>query len=252
MKYKAEMLIAGILLYRGFAVAVEIPSEQSLVEIRSQRSGAEMRAKAMPVLAKIVEFRRSATKQDKCELERRISTVLLDAPPTFGDGTSSLTLRTKFVKMMPAFDVLQPDALLWDALADHLRAAAYVPQSALDSKMAEAKAKDERLIAEGKITRPPCHFGYPNTPNMAMVRRERIAAENWNIDIASYRLSLLKKYATILARHLHGLDEGGREQFRRLFLERARLSPKEDERFFGVASELGNDVNVGAHKKESR
>ena len=74
---------------------------------------------------------------------------------------------------MLGFHALQPDVRLWDALANHLRAAAYISPNAFDGKMAEAKAKDERLIAEGKITRPPCHFGYPNTPNMAMVQREK-------------------------------------------------------------------------------
>ena len=246
MKYITGTTIACVMLSLGLAVAAEMPSEQNLVNIRSQRSGTEMRAKAMPVMVKICEFRRSATKQEKCELDRRISTVMLDAPPTFGVDGISLTLRTQFVKMMPEFDALQPDARLWDVLADHLRVAACIPQNAFDGKMAEARAKDERLIAEGKIMRPPCHFGYPNTPNMAMVQREKWAAENWNADIAPYRLSLLKKYTPLLVKYFQGLDEVGMSQFRRHFTERARLSLKEEERFFGAVPERGNDANANA------
>ena len=157
----------------GLGTASEIPSEQQLAEIRSQRSGAEMRVKAMLMAERIHELRRAASQQQKEEIDRRISTVLLDAPPTFGAKGISPALRTQFLKMMPGFHALQPDVRLWDALANHLRAAAYISPNAFDGKMAEAKAKDERLIAEGKITRPPCHFGYPNTPNMAMVQREK-------------------------------------------------------------------------------
>ena len=235
MNYKFGNMVAAMMFLCGLGTASEIPSEQQLAEIRSQRSGAEMRVKAMLMAERIHELRRAASQQQKEEIDRRISTVLLDAPPTFGAKGISPALRTQFLKMMPGFHALQPDVRLWDALANHLRAAAYISPNAFDGKMAEAKAKDERLIAEGKITRPPCHFGYPNTPNMAMVQREKWAAENWNSEIASYRMSLLEKYTPLLAGYLQGLDEIGISQFRRHFSERARLSPKEEERFFGAS-----------------
>ena len=235
MNYKFGNMVAAIMFLCGLGTASEIPSEQQLAEIRSQRSGAEMRVKAMLMAERIHELRRAASQQQKEEIDRRISTVLLDAPPTFGAKGISPALRTQFLKMMPGFHALQPDVRLWDALANHLRAAAYISPNAFDGKMAEAKAKDERLIAEGKITRPPCHFGYPNTPNMAMVQREKWAAENWNSEIASYRMSLLEKYTPQLAGYLQGLDEIGISQYRRHFSERARLSPKEEERFFGAS-----------------
>ena len=234
MNCKFGNMVAAIIFLCGLGSASEIPSELQLVEIRSQVSGAEMRAKAMLMAERIHELRRVSSQQQRKEIDRRISTVLLDAPPTFGAKGISPALQTQFLKMMPDFDALQPDVRLWDALANHLRAAAYIPQNAFDGKMAEAKAKDERLIAEGKITRPPCHFGYPNTPNMAMVQREKWAAENWNSEIATYRMSLLEKYTPLLAGYLQGMDEMSRSQFRRHFKERARLTPKEEERFFGA------------------
>jgi len=234
MNYKFGNMVAAVMFLCGLGTASEIPSELQLAEIRSQRSGAEMRAKAMLMAERIYELRRAASQQQRKEIDRRISTVLLDAPPTFGTKGISPTLRTQFLKIMPEFDALQPDVRLWDALANHLRAAAYIPQNVFDGKMAEAKAKDERLIAEGKITRPPCHFGYPNTPNMAMVQREKWAAENWNSEIASYRMSLLGKYTPLLSGYLQGLDAMGISQFRHHFSEHARLSSKEEEHFFGV------------------
>ena len=229
-------MIVGAMLHLGLAIAAELPSGQNLAEIRSQLSIAEMHAKAMPVMEKIMAVRRSASKQEKCELDRRMSNAFLEAPPTFGATSVSLAMRRRFVEMMPRFDTLQPDARIWDDLANHLRVAAYIPSNAFDGKMAEAKEQDERLIAEGKITRPPCHFGYPNTPNMARVQREKWAAEDWNMNLKSYRLALLKKYAPILAVYLQERSEEERMQFRRLFTTRARLSPKEDERFFGTLS----------------
>jgi len=244
MKYITKTTIAFAMLYFGQAIAVEIPSEQDLVEIRSLRSVAEMHAKGMSMMVRIGEIRRSATKQDRCELDRRISTVLLDVPPTFGAEGVSITLRTEFVKMLPGFVALQTDARLWDALADHLHSASYVPRGTFDEKMKKAKEEDERLIAEGKIVRPPVRFAYPNTPNMAKVQREKWSAENWNTDISRYRLPLLKKYAPLLAVYFQELDEVERSQFRRRFTERARLSPKEVERFFGAVPERGNDANA--------
>ena len=252
MNCKIGTMIVGAMLKLALTAAPELPSERELAEIRSQRSGAEMRAKAMPVILKIWEVRRSSVEDEKCELDRRMSNAFLDAPPSFGVVNVSLTLRTHFLKMMPEFVALQPDARLWDALANHLRAAAYIPKNAFDGKMAEAKAKDERLIAEGKITRPPCHFGYPNTPNMAVVQREKWAAEKWNTDVARYRLALLKKYAPLFSKCLKALDEMKRAQFRCLFSKRANLTPGEEQSLFGVVSEQCN-ANESMHKlKEAK
>ena len=241
MYCKMGTMVACIMLSIGLAISAELPSGQDLAEVRSLMSGAEMRAKAVPLMEKIGEVRRSASKQEKCELDRRISNALLEVPPTFDNSSVSLGLRTKFVEMMPRFDVLQPDARLWDALANHLSVADYIPSNAFDGKMAEAKEQDERLIVEGKITRPPCHFGYPRTPNMARVQQEKWAAEYWNARLKSYRLALLKKYAPMLAGYLQGQDEEERSQFRRNFTTRARLTAKECRSFFG-------DVDVGTRK----
>lgn len=251
MNCKIGIMIAGAMLSLALTAAPELPSAQELAEIRSQRSGAEMRAKAMPVIAKIWKVRRSSAEDEKCEIDRRMSNAFLDAPPVFGVENVSLTLRTQFLSTMPGFDALQPDARLWDALANHLLVAVRIPQAALDGKMFEAKEEDERLIADGKITRPPCHFGFPTTPNMARVQRERWAAEKWNTDLARYRLALLKKYAPLLSKYLKGLDEMKRAQFRCLFSKRANLTKEEEKCLFGVVSEQCNANENTRKQKEA-
>lgn len=56
MNLRLGEIIAVVMLFCGLGVAAEMPSVQQLAEIRSQRSGAEMRTKAMPIMAKIREF----------------------------------------------------------------------------------------------------------------------------------------------------------------------------------------------------
>lgn len=247
---KVGAIIVESMFCIATALATEIPSEQEFAEIRSQRFGAEMRAKAMQVIAKIWKIRSSSAEDDKCELDTRLSNAFLEAPPKFGAENVSLTLRTQFLNTMPGFDALQPDTRLWDALAKHLLVASSVPQDTLDGKMSKAKEEDERLIADGKITRPPCHFGYPTTPNMARVQREKWAVEKWNADIAPYRLALLKKYAPLLAKFLKRLDEMQRTQFQRRFSKRACLTQEEELRFFGTVSDRRN-ANANAHRQEA-
>ena len=236
MNLKLLIGCASVTTFCGSGVAVEMPSVKQLAEIRSQRTGAEMRAKAMPIVNAVYELRHSASKQEKIVFDKRMSDFLLDAPPAFCAKDDSLALRTQFVKTMPEFAFLQPDARLWNALADHLHVVTRISRKALDVKMSEAKMKDDKLIAEGKITRPPCHFGYPNTPNMAAVLREKWAADNWNVDIAMYRMALLGKYKSVLDRHLQDLDMNERKRFRRLFTARARLTPDEEVYLFGSSS----------------
>ena len=95
-----------------------------------------------------------------------------------------------------------------------------------------AREKDEALIAEGRIQRPPIITGSPNTPNLSALRQEYRRIRDYNRSLFWHRLHVADIFAERMGQYLRSLGEEEADAFCKLFSNRAGLSAEEEVRFF--------------------
>ncbi|MBQ8111764.1 MAG: hypothetical protein IJ146_01025 [Kiritimatiellae bacterium] len=136
-------------------------------------------------------------------------------------------------------------------LADYLADEREISVDGRASEIKEAREKDRALIASGAIAEPIVYTAYPRTPNLLALRRKYDRIDRWNSAVKKHRSAVAFCFSRPMSRYLSTIkDAEGRSKFRRLFTERARLSPKEELRFFGTVSDSRN-ANANAHRQEA-
>ena len=136
-------------------------------------------------------------------------------------------------------------------LADYLADVREISVDGRASEIKEAREKDRALIASGAIAAPIIYTAYPRTPNLLALRQKYDSIDRWNIAVKKHRNAVAFCFSRPMARYLASMkDTEAVTRFRRHFSERARLSPKENERFFGTLSERSNDAQTNAHKQK--
>lgn len=135
-------------------------------------------------------------------------------------------------------------------LADYLADEREISVDGRASEIKEAREKDSALIASGAIAAPIVYTAYPRTPNLLALQRKYDRIDRWNSAVKKHRSAVAFCFSRPMSRYLATMkDTEGRSKFRRLFTERARLTPKEEEHFFGAVSERCN-ANANAHRQE--
>ena len=120
-------------------------------------------------------------------------------------------------------------------LADYLADEREISVDGRAEEIKEARQKDEALIASGAIAAPIVYTAYPRTPNLLALWRKYDSIDRWNSAVKKHRNAVAFCFAKPMSRYLATMkDAEDRSAFRCLFTERARLSPKEEERFFGA------------------
>lgn len=123
-------------------------------------------------------------------------------------------------------------------LADYLADEREISVDGRAEEIKEARQKDEALIASGAIAAPIVYTAYPRTPNLLALRRKYDSIDRWNSAVKKHRNAVAFCFAKPMSRYLAAMkDAEDRSAFRCLFTERARLSPKEEGRFFGAGSQ---------------
>ena len=132
-------------------------------------------------------------------------------------------------------------------LADYLADEREISVDGRAEEIKKARQKDEALIASGAIAAPIVYTAYPRTPNLLALRQKYDRIDRWNSAVKKHRNAVAFCFAKPLSRYLATMkDAEDRSGFCRLFSERARLSPKEEDRFFGAVPKRGNDANANA------
>lgn len=120
-------------------------------------------------------------------------------------------------------------------LADYLADVREISVDGRASEIKEAREKDRALIASGAIAAPIIYTAYPRTPNLLALRQKYDSIDRWNSAVKKHRNAVAFCFSRLMSRYLASMkDTEAATRFRRHFSERARLSSKEEERFFGV------------------
>lgn len=139
-------------------------------------------------------------------------------------------------------------------LADYLADEKEISVDGRASEIKEAREKDRALIASGAIEAPIVYTtAYPRTPNLLALRRKYDSIDRWNSAVKKHRNAVVFCFARPMSRYLATMkDADDRSKFRRLFTERAHLTPEEEQRLFGAVSKQCNANENVRKQKEAK
>ena len=176
------------------------------------------------------------------ELLTRIADQVLDKRISIGAPMAweRFNSMESFMREIVCCDAIAQTNVYFLKLADYLASENLISKTNQLEEITFARKQDKALVDSGAIKLPPIIIGmYPRTPNLRALYNKYRRIDRWNHTAKNHRYHVAGIFSAPISRYLRSLKKEDAEAFRKLFIERAKLSKEEESLFFPEKREEG-------------